>query len=71
MAGIYAKDFDEVFSKEVSLNKERLTVPRSALPFGVKISGKAPVMHDNAVSPALHGGKFRIRLTRLKIVIFS
>jgi len=71
MAGIYEKDFDEVFSKEVSVNRERLTESRSALPFGVKISSKVPVMLDNAVLPALYGGKFKVRLTRLKIVIFS
>jgi hypothetical protein len=58
IAGIYEKDFDGVFSKELSMNRERVTESRSARSFDVKIGGKAPVMSDdNAASPALYGAK--------------
>lgn len=49
ITGIYEKDLDEIFSKELSVTRERLTYSDSAPSFGVKISGKAPVMSVNVV----------------------
>lgn len=57
ITGIYEKDLDEIFSKELSVTGERLTYSDSAPSFGVKISGKAPVMSVNVISPALYGVK--------------
>ena len=55
--GIYEKDLDEISSKRLSVTRDRLTYSDSAPSFNLKISGKAPVMSVNVVSPALYGVK--------------